>query len=172
MAITHANSTVSRFVQRNWPLLIPAGLAIIVIYYGIMFVTWVFTESPEHRTHREYWEHYNAWHDDLAKHVALCAKKNGTHHFGPMIGFVPAGTGGCGMGGRSNGIACTWNNSFQDDLKVLWDEARARGACVVWDATIVTWRGSDKMFSGVAAYADDNVGKRISIAFKEKKMPK
>ena len=170
---TTSKSDLARFVKRYRAEIIFYGVlgcvGLLVLYYAFTFVIWLVTESPQQRVQRESTERYYVWKNALSKHVDMCIKKNGKSHFGPMIGFAAIGSGGCGMGGRYNGVACTWDNKFQENLKVMWDEAHARKACVVWEPSRVTWRGADRMYSGVIAHADDNVGKTIAIAFKPKK---
>jgi hypothetical protein len=165
-------ATITQVRKNSSLILFLGGLAVFayVAYIAFSFFAWLLTESPQQRAHREEVARYQAWKTNLSQHVDMCAKKNGKDHFPPMLGFSPLGSGGCGDFGRFNGVACTANGTFQDDLKVMWDQVRTRNACVVWKPSRVTWRGAEQVYGGVTAYPDDGVGKSISIAFKEKKL--
>ncbi|HEV3245008.1 MAG TPA: hypothetical protein VG102_01485 [Candidatus Paceibacterota bacterium] len=125
-------------------------------------------KSPEEIARADANARYEADMVQYREYVKNCQKKNGDNHFGPMIGFVPiGGRNFC----RSNGVVCTSNNTFQADLKKLWDEARSRGACIIWKHGHVGY-GGYQTYPAAVAFADDGKGERIAVGLSDAKKKK
>ena len=142
----------------------PTTRSVIFLIVCIILIAGIFNELSELRTFSEADERMDVYR----QYVAACAKKNGNKHFGPMLGFVSS-EGGCGAGSRYNGVVCTANFDFQLELKILWDEARARNACVIYKDADVTYKGSTRTNQGISAYGDDGRDIPILLGLREKK---
>lgn len=160
-------SRMVRVVRHNWRgmvLVLIGGAALAVLYLAFNFVG-LFTETQEFRTKRETSD------QDLVsyrQYVDACAKKNDKKHFAPMIGFSPI-VDECGFDGRYNGVVCTENSEFQSRLKKLWDDARARNACIIYEDTAVRYKGSTRQNRGIVAYGDDRRDSPIYLGLRGKK---
>lgn len=86
-------------------------------------------------------------------YLVKCQEKNGVRHFGSMLGSPRA----------CNKVTCTRIEAVRTAVDELWDNARARGACVVWSPTRIQYAEQTESVPGVAAYADDGRGKQIGI---------